>query len=127
VEPADNPPPPGGILLLTPGGPALLGSALPPTLLPSPLPPLFGSSFESYLSSYTGLFTKALSYTISFIRVNWSVRVVAHMDDSLLLHQSKDHLQLAILQIGFYLQSQGWTLSLAKCEVSPSRQTVFLD
>ena len=40
------------------------------------------------------LFTEALGYTIRYIRAVWPVRVVAHMDDILLMHQDKDILEL---------------------------------
>jgi hypothetical protein len=59
-------------------------------------------------------FTKALSYAMAYIHIHWEVRIVANMDDILLLHQDKTYLELATLQIAVYLQSLGWTLSLEK-------------
>jgi hypothetical protein len=49
------------------------------------------------------VFTRALRYTRAYVRVNWEVRVIAHMDDVLYLHQSREHLELATSQIGFHL------------------------
>jgi hypothetical protein len=38
------------------------------------------------------LFTKALSFAIAFIRLNWSVRILAYMDDIIILHQNPHYL-----------------------------------
>ena len=72
------------------------------------------------------LFTKALSFAIAFIRRHWSVRLVAYMDDILLLHQDPHYLQIATLQIAIYLQSLGWTISAEKCELTPKQTITFL-
>jgi hypothetical protein len=48
------------------------------------------------------------------------------MDDLLLLHPDPAYLRLATLQIAVYLQSLGWTLSLAKCEFTPKQEITFL-
>jgi hypothetical protein len=48
------------------------------------------------------------------------------MDDLLMMHQDKDKLELESLQICAYLSSLGWTLSLAKCELTPSMEIQFL-
>jgi hypothetical protein len=72
------------------------------------------------------VFTRALGYALAYIRVHWEVRAIAYMDDILYLHQSRVYLELATLQIGFYLQSLGWTLSLAKCEFTPKQEVRFL-
>jgi hypothetical protein len=72
------------------------------------------------------IFTRALSYALRYIRVHWDVRIVAYMDDLLLLHQDPVYLRLAKLQIAAYLQSLGWTLSLAKCEFTPKQKITFL-
>jgi hypothetical protein len=72
------------------------------------------------------LFTKALSFAIMFIRANWNVRIIAYMDDILLLHQDPHYLRVATLQIVIYLQSLGWTMSLSKCELIPKQEITFL-
>jgi hypothetical protein len=71
------------------------------------------------------VFTRAFGYALAYIRVYWEVRAVAYMDDVLYLHQSRVYLELATLQIGFYLQSLGWTFSLAKCEFTPKQEIRF--
>ena len=72
------------------------------------------------------LFTEALGYAITFIRANWEVRIVAYMDDLLLMHQDPRILELSAWQIAAYLQFLGWTLSLEKCEFTPSQRIRFL-
>jgi hypothetical protein len=41
------------------------------------------------------VFTRALGYGLAYVRAHWEVRVVAYMDDILLLHQDREYLQLA--------------------------------
>jgi hypothetical protein len=72
------------------------------------------------------IFTRALGYAMAYIRVHWRVRIIAYMDDVLLLHQETEYLELATLQIAVYLQSLGWTLNAEKCELSPSPQITYL-
>ena len=72
------------------------------------------------------LFTEALGYAIAFIRKNWTVRMVVYVDDLLFMHQDPQVLELEMWQIAAYLQYLGWTLSLDKCEFTPSRQIRFL-
>jgi hypothetical protein len=72
------------------------------------------------------IFTRALGYALAYIRAHWEVRLVAYMDDILLLHQNREYLQLATLQIATYLQCLGWTLSLEKCEFTPKQDIAFL-
>jgi hypothetical protein len=68
------------------------------------------------------LFTKALSYAISFIRCNWNIRIVVYMDDILLIHQDPTYLHISTLQITLYLESLGWTFNRDKSEVTPKQQ-----
>jgi hypothetical protein len=56
------------------------------------------------------VFTGALGYALAYFPVHWEVRAIAYMDDVPYLHQSRVYLELATPQIGFYLQSLGWTL-----------------
>jgi hypothetical protein len=63
---------------------------------------------------------------MAYIRAHWQVRIIAYMDDVLLLHQDRNYLELATLQIGYYLQCLGWTLNLDKCELTPQQEIVFL-
>jgi hypothetical protein len=72
------------------------------------------------------VFTRALGYTMAYIRVHWQARIIAYMDDVLLLHQDKAHLERATLQIACCLQSLGWTLSQGKCELTPQLEITFL-
>jgi hypothetical protein len=72
------------------------------------------------------LFTEALGYAIAYIRANWDVRIVAYMDDILLMHQDPKQLELATWQIAAYLRYLGWTLSNDKCEFTPSQKIRFL-
>ena len=72
------------------------------------------------------LFTKALSYAISFIRRHWDIRMIVYMDDILLLHQDPKHLHISTLQIAIYLESLGWTVNRDKSEVTPKQQITFL-
>ena len=72
------------------------------------------------------IFTRALSFAMAYIRVHWSVRVCAYMDDILLLHQDREYLRLATLQIAGYLRSLGWTLALDKCEFTPEHVIRYL-
>ena len=71
-------------------------------------------------------FTEALGYALKYIRAHWDIRIVAYMDDLLLLHQDRDHLQLCTLQIAAFLQFLGWTLSVRKCEFIPAHEITFL-
>ena len=72
------------------------------------------------------IFMEALNFPLRYIRAHWKVRLVAYMDDILMLHQDCDYLRLATLQIAAYLSSLGWTLSLKKCEFTPARSIKFL-
>jgi hypothetical protein len=63
---------------------------------------------------------------LAYIRMHWEVRLVAYIDDLLLLHQDPSYLLLATQQIAVYLQSLGWTLSLGKREFTPKQEIVFL-
>jgi hypothetical protein len=67
------------------------------------------------------LFTKALSYAIAFIRQNWEARILTYMDHIIILHQNKDYLAIATLQIAICLQKLGWTVNLKKSELTPSQ------
>jgi hypothetical protein len=81
----------------------------------------FGDKFYSYAAMQFGskhaprLFTEALGYAIRFIRANWDIRIVAYMDDLLLMHQDKEKVELYTFQIAAYLQCLGWTISIEKC------------
>jgi hypothetical protein len=72
------------------------------------------------------IFTRELGYAMAYIRVHWETRIVAYMDDILILHQEAEYLELATLQIAVYLHSLGWTLNLEKCESFPSSQITYL-
>jgi hypothetical protein len=72
------------------------------------------------------VFTKTPGYAIRFIRSHWDIRVVQYMDDLLLMHQDRAKLELYTLQIAAFLQSLGWTLSLKKCQFTPSLTAEFL-
>jgi hypothetical protein len=72
------------------------------------------------------LFTEALGFAIRYIRANWDVRVVAYMDDILILQQDRTKCELFALQIAAYLQCLGWTLSAKKCVFEPSQELEFL-
>jgi hypothetical protein len=72
------------------------------------------------------VFTRALSFGLAYIRMHWEVRVIAYMDDVLLLHQNREYLQLATLQIASYLSSLGWTISPDKSELTPQHAIVYL-
>ena len=72
------------------------------------------------------VFMRALGYPLRYIRAHWQVRVVAYMDDLLLLHQDRDYVRKATLQIALYLASLGWTLSLTKCEFTPQHAIKYL-
>jgi hypothetical protein len=74
----------------------------------------------------TRYFTEALGYALKYIRAHWTVRIMAYMDDLLLLHQDREQLELETLQIAVYLQSLGWTLSTDKCEFTPKHEIRFL-
>jgi hypothetical protein len=67
------------------------------------------------------LFTEALGYAVRFIRANWDIRMVAHMDDLLFLHQNRAKCELYTMQMAAYLRSLGWTLSIKKCSFSPTQ------
>jgi hypothetical protein len=58
--------------------------------------------------------------------MHWEVRIVAYMDDILLLHQDRSYLELSTLQIAIYLRSLGWTLSMEKREFMPAQDITFL-
>jgi hypothetical protein len=72
------------------------------------------------------MFTLALGFGLKYVRANWKVRVISYMDDILLLHQNKDTLELATLQIALYLRCLRWTLSPKKCEFIPAPVIKFL-
>jgi hypothetical protein len=72
------------------------------------------------------VFTLALGLAVRYIRSNWSVRVVAYIDDLLFLHQDPVYLELAVKQITAYLASLGWTPALDKCEGMPSHEIPYL-
>jgi hypothetical protein len=66
-----------------------------------------------------------LGCALVYIRAQWEVRGIAFADDVLYLHQDRDYLELATLQIGYYLQSLRLTLSLEKCEFTPKQEIQF--
>jgi hypothetical protein len=72
------------------------------------------------------LFTKALSYAIAVVRQNWQVRILAYMDDIIILHQDPNSLAIATLQIAICLQSLGWTVNVKRSELIPSQTIKFL-
>jgi hypothetical protein len=113
-----------------------LSSAFNHLLVSEELQPFLCFSFQGTSYAYRGmpfgakhaprLFTKALSYPIAFIRRHWRVRILAYMDDIILLHQDPQYLRIATLQIAIYLQSLGWTINLRKSELTPSQTIDFL-
>jgi hypothetical protein len=74
------------------------------------------------------IFTRALGYALTYIRVHWSVRITAFIDDVLILHQDKEYLELATLQIAVFLQSLeeitylGWYWSFRRLELRMTRE-----
>jgi hypothetical protein len=72
------------------------------------------------------LFTQALGYGIRFVRQHWNVRIVVFMDDLLLMHEDRQYLQIATLQICVYLQYLGWTIATGKCVFTPERTMEYL-
>jgi hypothetical protein len=72
------------------------------------------------------LFTEVLGYALRYIRAHWEVRVIAYMDDILLLHQDPVVLERSTLQIAVYLGELGWTLSTKKCEFTPKQVVKYI-
>jgi hypothetical protein len=72
------------------------------------------------------IFTRALGYAMAYIRAHWQVRIIAYMDDILILHQDRQYLEISTLQIASYLRRLGWTLALEKCEFTPQHEITFL-
>jgi hypothetical protein len=70
--------------------------------------------------------TKALSYASDYTRTHWKVRIVAYMDDILLLHRDRSYLEFATLQIAIHLRSLGRALSMEKSEFTPAQDITFL-
>jgi hypothetical protein len=71
--------------------------------------------------------TQALGYAVRYIREHWPVRIVAYMDDILLLHQDPKVLELCTWQIARCLQCLGWTPSIHNCEFIPKQTIKFLN
>jgi ribonuclease HI len=111
-------------------------SAFPHMLVSEEYQPYLGFTHQGKCYVYVGMvfgarhspriFTRALGYGLAYIRVHWKVRIIAYMDDILLLHQDREYLQLATLQIAVYLENLGWTLSAEKCELEPSQEITYL-
>jgi hypothetical protein len=72
------------------------------------------------------IFTRALGYGLAYVRTHWQVRIIAYMDDILLLHQDRAYLELATAQIALYLGQLGWTINLEKSEFTPRQVIDFL-
>jgi ribonuclease HI len=111
-------------------------TAFPHMLVSEEYQPYLGFTHRGKFYVYVGMpfgarhspriFTRALSYGIAYVRVHWRVRVIAYMDDVLILHQDREYLRLATLQIAVFLSSLGWTLSAEKCELEPAHEIVYL-
>jgi ribonuclease HI len=72
------------------------------------------------------VFTILMRKTIQAARERWSARMVAYMDDILLLFRDQETARTQPLEIAAFLQEMGWTLSEEKCEMEPTQEITFL-
>jgi hypothetical protein len=100
------------------------------------LRPYLAFAFENRFYTYYGMpfgiqhaprvFTMLMRRAVRTARERWNVRIVAYMDDLLLLFEDALTAELQTRQVAGFLQSLGWTLALDKCEMTPTQTITFL-
>jgi ribonuclease HI len=92
----------------------------------------YGGRFYTYWGMPFGVqhaprvFTKLMRRAIQAARERWGVKMVAYMDDILLLFNDQETARTQTQEIAAFLQRLGWTLSEEKCEMEPTQEIAFL-
>jgi hypothetical protein len=91
---------------------------------------LLGIQFIGTTYTYRGMpfglndtprvFTQIMKKCVMVIREIWRIRCVVYLDDLLLLHPDKNHLEKLAPQITQFLQHFGWTVNLEKPHLQPT-------
>jgi ribonuclease HI len=72
------------------------------------------------------VFTLLMRQAIQAARERWGARMVAYMDDILLLFSDQKTAAIQTPQIAAFLGDLGWTLAMDKCELEPTQEIAFL-
>jgi ribonuclease HI len=72
------------------------------------------------------VFTLLMRRAVAAVRERWEARVVAYMDDILLLFRDRTAAGEQTKEIAAFLQALGWTLAEEKCEMEPVQEISFL-
>jgi hypothetical protein len=82
---------------------------------------LLGIQFMGTTYTYRGM-----PKCVMAIREIWRIRCVVYLDDLVLLHPDKNHLEKLTTQITQFLQHFGWTINLEKSHLQPTQQFQYL-
>jgi hypothetical protein len=58
------------------------------------------------------IFTKIMKFVVRTIREIWNIKVVIYLDNILILHQDKDHLEKVGQEVTLFLQRLGWVVNI---------------
>jgi hypothetical protein len=72
------------------------------------------------------VFTQIMKKCVMAIREIWKIRCVVYLDNLVLLHSNKNHLEKLAPQITQFLQHFGWTVNLEKSHLQPTQQFQYL-
>jgi ribonuclease HI len=72
------------------------------------------------------VFTLLMRQAIQAARDRWGARLVAYMDDVLLMFSDRSTAVTQTREIATFLQELGWTLAIEKCELQPVQEITFL-
>ncbi|KAA6353356.1 MAG: hypothetical protein EZS28_051118 [Streblomastix strix] len=71
-------------------------------------------------------FATAMEQIMQQIKMKTEIRIINYIDDTLLLHQNKDYLQITIQKIIETLNHLGFTINTEKNETQPKQKVIFL-
>jgi hypothetical protein len=100
------------------------------------LQPYLAFEFQGETYTYKGMpfgikhaprvFTHLMRRVTMAIRERWKTRIVAYMDDLMLLFRDAATARTQTQDIAGFLENLGWTLAREKCEMTPSQKLDFL-
>ncbi|KAH7822983.1 putative Reverse transcriptase (RNA-dependent DNA polymerase) [Monocercomonoides exilis] len=72
------------------------------------------------------VFTKIMRKERTAIKERWNVRVIAYLDDMIILHQDKEYLERKRSQMILFLESLGLIVHKDKCQLKPTKRFTYL-
>jgi hypothetical protein len=63
---------------------------------------------------------------VKAIREYWNIKATIYLDDLILLHQNRDHLEKVGQEVKLFLKWLGWTVNEQKSKLTPSQQFNYL-